>query len=122
MPEKAKRRTFTADYKQRILAEANTCTEPGSIGKLLRREGLYSSHLSKWRAERTRAIQAGLSKPRGRQRQAINPLTNEVARLEKQVQQLQKRLAKAETIIDVQKKLSHLLGLETLDNNIGASS
>src|SRR5210317_852328 len=62
--EKASRRTFTAQYKQRILAQADACSEPGCIGKLLRSEGLYSSHLSKWRSEREQAIRAGLSKQR----------------------------------------------------------
>lgn len=109
--EKPERRTFSAEYKQRILNEADACCEPGCIGQLLRREGLYSSHLSKWRAEREQAIRAGLSKPRGRQRQPKNPLADENARLQREVQQLQARLAQAETIIDVQKKLSQLLGL-----------
>ena len=113
--EKPVRRRFTADYKHRILAEADACTEPGDIGKLLRREGLYRSHLSKWRALREQAVQEGLSNRRGRKAQDKNPLAHENARLQKEVKHLQDRLTQAHTIIDVQKKLSQLLGLnETL--------
>jgi transposase-like protein len=86
--EKPERRTFTADYKQRILTEADACSEPGCIGKLLRREGLYSSHLSKWRTEREKAIHAGLDKQRGRKRQDKNPLADENARLQAEVKRL----------------------------------
>jgi len=109
--EKSVRRRFTAAYKRRILSQADACTEPGAIGELLRREGLYSSHLSKWRAQREAAIHEGLSKPRGRQRQEKNPLAGENARLQKENQRLQARLMQAKTIIEVQKKLSQLLGL-----------
>jgi len=112
--EKAARRTFTAEYKQRILAQADACSEPGCIGKLLRSEGLYSSHLSKWRAEREQAIRDGLSKQRGRKPLDKNPLADENARLQNEVQRLQARLTQAETIIDVQKKLSQLLGLSVM--------
>lgn len=120
--EKATRRTFTADYKQRILAQADACSDPGCIGKLLRSEGLYSSHLSKWRAEREQAIRAGLSKPRGRKPQEPNPLAGENARLQAEIQRLQMRLTQAETIIDVQKKLSQLLGLSEMPAAVGESS
>ena len=119
--EKPERRTFTADYKQRILAEADACSEPGCIGKLLRREGLYSSHLSKWRAEREQAIRNGLSKPRGRKRQEKNPLADENTRLHTEVKRLQARLTQAEAIIDVQKKLSQLLGLSEMPTEAGKS-
>jgi transposase-like protein len=112
--EKPARRTFTAEYKQRILAQADACSEPGCIGKLLRSEGLYSSHLSKWRADREQAIHAGLSKQRGRKPLSKNPLADENARLQDEVQRLQARLTQAETIIDVQKKLSQLLGLNAM--------
>lgn len=110
--EKAKRRAFSREYKQRILREADACEEPGSIGMLLRREGLYSSHLSKWRAEREQANRTGLPKTRGRKPQELNPLVEENARLQLEIRQLKKRLSQAEAIIDVQKKLSCLLGLE----------
>jgi transposase len=120
--EKAARRTFTAEYKQRILAEADACSEPGCIGKLLRSEGLYSSHLSKWRNERQQAIRARLPKQRGRKLLDENPLAAENARLQAEIQRLQVRLTQAETIIDVQKKLSQLLGLSEIPAHTGRAS
>lgn len=105
--EKARRRSFPASYKLRILAEIDRCTEPGQVGVILRREGLYSSHLSKWRQQR----EAGLTpKKRGRKARAVDPQAELVARLEREVARLTDRLEKAETIIAVQKKLSLLLG------------
>ena len=108
--EKPVRRRFTAEYKQRILATADTCTERGDIGELLRREGLYSSHLSKWRTQREQAVREGLSKRRGRKAQNKDPLAEENARLQKEMKRLHERLTQAQTIIEVQKKLSQLLG------------
>ncbi len=120
--EKPARRRFTAEYKQRILAEADACTEPGDIGELLRREGLYSSHLSKWRAQREQAVREGLSKRRGCKSQDKNPLAEENARLQKEIQRLQERLTQAQTLIEVQKKLSQLLGLNETPTHNGQSS
>jgi transposase len=115
---KAKRRKFSAEYKRRILDEADSCTEPGQIGALLRREGLYSSHLTTWRRQRDRGLIQALSpKKRGRKRK--DELEREVARLERENARLQASLEQAEMIIDVQKKLSKLLGLETEENGIG---
>jgi transposase len=115
---KAKRRKFSAEYKRRILDEADSCTEPGQIGALLRREGLYSSHLTTWRRQRDRGLIQALSpKKRGRKRK--DELEREVARLQRENERLQARLEQAEMIIDVQKKLSKLLGLETEENGIG---
>ena len=115
---KAKRRRFTAEYKQRILEEADNCTEPGQIGALLRREGLYSSHLTTWRRQRDRGVVKGLSpKKRGRKRK--DELEREVARLQQENERLQASLEEAEMIIDVQKKLSRLLGLATEENGTG---
>ena len=115
---KAKRRKFSAEYKRRILDEADSCTEPGQIGALLRREGLYSSHLTTWRRQRDRGLIQALSpKKRGRKRK--DELEREVARLQRENTRLQARLEQAEMIIDVQKKLSKLLGLETEENGIG---
>jgi transposase-like protein len=115
---KAKRRNFSAEYKRRILEEANNCTEPGQIGALLRREGLYSSHLSTWRRQRERGALEGLSpKKRGRKRK--DELEREVAKLQRENEQLQARLEQAEGIIEVQKKLSQLLGLATEENGTG---
>lgn len=110
--EKASRRRFTATYKLRVLEEAEGCTEPGQIGALLRREGLYSSHLTTWRRQREAGALAGLA-PRKRGSKA-NPQTSQkqrMAELERENERLRHRLAQAETIIDVQKKVSSLLGI-----------
>ncbi len=115
---KAKRRKFSAGYKQRILEEADNCTEPGQIGALLRREGLYSSHLSTWRRQRDQGLVQALGpKKRGRKRK--DELEREVARLWRENERLQASLEQAETIIEVQKKLSRLLGLATEENGVG---
>ena len=108
---KAKRRTFTAEYKQRILQEADdAAATPGGVGSLLRREGLYSSHLVAWRRERQAGILEAL-KPRKRGRRAErHPLTEENQKLHRQVGQLTEKLRKAELIIEVQKKVAALLG------------
>ena len=109
---KAKRRQFTAAYRLRILREADACTEPGQIGSLLRREGLYSSYLSKWRQQREDGqLQALSSKKRGRKPE--DPSAEELAQLQRENERLRARLEQAEIIIDVQKKLSKLLGLTT---------
>ena len=106
---KAKRRKFATEYKLRIIEEADACTEPGQIGALLRREGLYSSHLSKWRQLRKEGQLQALSKKRGRKAQ--DPSVAELAKLRRETKRLRARLEQAEMIIDVQKKLSQLLGL-----------
>lgn len=107
---KAKRRKFTAEYKLRIVKEADTCTEPGQVGALLRREGLYSSHLSEWRQLRKEGqLQALSAKKRGRKAQ--DPSVAELAELRRENQSLRTHLEQAQIIIDVQKKLSQLLGL-----------
>jgi transposase len=108
----AKRRQFTAKYKLRILEEAERCTERGQIGELLRREGLYSSHLSKWRQQRARGQLEGLT-PRKRGRKGQDPTVAELARLRRENERLRAELEKAEIIIDVQKKLAQLLGQKT---------
>ena len=106
---KAERRKFTAEYKLRILAEADACTKPGQIGALLRREGLYRSHLDKWRKQRREGtLQALAPQKRGRK---PDPQAAELARLRRENERLQKRLQSAETIIEFQKKLALLLGL-----------
>ena len=110
--EKKPRRRFTAGYKLRILEEADACTEPGQIGALLRREGLYSSNLTTWRKQRVEGqLKALRPKKRGRKPQPKNPLAGRVAELQRENQQLKARLKKAETIIEVQKKISELLGI-----------
>ncbi len=111
VPAKARRRTFTAKYKLETLAEADECSAPGELGQLLRRKGLYSSHLSKWRKQREVGALAGLTpKKRGRKPRPVAPQARRVAELERENARLRDKLAKAETIIDVQKKLSQLLG------------
>jgi transposase len=98
---KAKRRRFTAEYKLRILAEADACTQRGAIGALLRREGLYHSHLDKWREQRRAgAFQALNPQKRGPK---PDPQAVEIARLHRENERLQQRLQRAETIIEVQK-------------------
>ena len=105
---KAKRRTFSAEYKLRILNEAGTCRTSGERGALLRREGLYSSHLTNWRRElRDGALNGLQPKKRGPK---SDPLAVENAQLKREVARLQAKLERAETIIEVQKKLSEILG------------
>jgi transposase-like protein len=114
---RAKRRRFNAEYKLRILEEADACSEPGEIGALLRREGLYSSHLTTWRRQRVQGqLEALSSKKRGRKPSVDEVLAKELDALKRENQHLQRRLQQAETIIDIQKKLSGLLGL-TLNEN-----
>jgi transposase-like protein len=107
---RAERRQFTGQYKLRILEEVERCTERGQVGALLRREGLYSSHLSKWRQQRADGQLQALS-PHKRGRKAPEVGVEELARLQRENERLRARLGQAEMIIDVQKKLSRLLGL-----------
>ena len=105
---KAHRRRFTAEYKLRIVREAERCTTPGSIGALLRREGLYSSHLATWREQQA----AGLEPQRRGRKPTANPLSARVVQLERENARLQAKLEKAEIIIDVQKKVAALFAAE----------
>jgi len=110
--EKPVRRRFTVEYKARILAEADACSEPGMLGELLRREGLYSSHLSTWRRQRDEGALAGLTpKRRGRKAKPKNPLADENEQLRRENQRLKEQLRQAELIIDVQKKVSEMLNI-----------
>lgn len=107
---KAQRRRFSATYKQRILEAVEQCADAQSRGQLLRREGLYSSHVSTWRRQRDDGALEGLTpKKRGRKPRAVNPQARRVAELERECSRLRHRLQQAEMIIDVQKKLSRLL-------------
>ena len=109
--EKPVRRRFTAEYKIRMLREADRCTQPGQLGALLRREGLYSSHLNTWRRQRDAGVLAGLApKRRGRKPKADDPVLVENQRLRRENQRLAENLRQAKAIIEVQKKLSELLG------------
>jgi len=122
VPEKAKRRKFDAAYKLRILAEADGCTEHGALGELLRREGLYSSHLRTWREQREAGVLAGLKpRRRGRKAKRKDVVAEENQRLKRDNERLSERLQQAETIIEVQKKVSEILGV-TLPKNSGGNN
>jgi transposase-like protein len=111
-----RRRTFTAAYKAKILAEADAATEAGAIGALLRREGLYSSHLVDWRRRRAEGASKGLEpRPVGRPPKSDSQRAEakEIARLQGKVTSLELRLRQAEIIIEAQKKLAEVLGLLT---------
>ncbi len=110
--EKPVRRRFTAEYKLRILREADRCSESGQLGALLRREGLYSSHLATWRQQRDEGTLAALTpKRRGRKATPDGSLMAENQRLRRENLRLTEKLRQAETIIEVQKKLSEVLGI-----------
>jgi len=110
--EKPVRRRFTAEYKLRILHEADRSSASGQLGALLRREGLYSSLLSTWRQQRDQGTLAGLTpKRRGRKASPDGPLIAENQRLKRETQRLAAKLRQAETIIEVPKKLSEMLGI-----------
>ncbi len=118
VPEKAVRRRFTAAYKQQILEEADRCGQSGELGQLLRREGLYSSLLSTWRRQREKGVLAGLApKRRGRKVKRKDTVALENERLRRENEQLTRRLKQAETIIEVQKKVSEILGIVPPNKN-----
>jgi transposase-like protein len=109
--EKATRRRFTAEYKRRILAEVERCRKPGELGALLRREGLYSSHLTQWRKAMAEEGRLGLEpKKRGRKPKPVNPLAKENERLQKELAKTKAKLEKANIVIEAQKKMAQLLG------------
>lgn len=114
----AKRRRFSASYKIRIVEEAEQCEDQGEIGALLRREGLYSSHLSKWRRLRDQGALAGLSARRGAKPKSKQP---RMKQLERENVRLRKELEKARCIIEVQKKVSQLMELTDSTQNDGSS-
>ena len=105
---KAKRRRFSAAYKLEVLEKADKCIDEGQIGKLLRKEGLYSSHLSNWRRQRRTGALKALAKKRGRK---AKPVDEEKLRLERENERLRRKLAQAEQIIEIQKKVASLLGI-----------
>jgi len=115
--ERPTRRRFSAPYKLRLLREADACMAPGQLGALLRREGLYSSHLANWRKQRDDGAFDTLARPRGRK--PADPAAAELARLRRENAQLQRRLEVAETIIAVQKKVSGLLGITLTEPEAG---
>lgn len=109
VPERPRRRRFSATYKLAVLREVDGATEPGQVGAILRRERLYSSHLVEWRRARERGSLEALARPVGRPRP--NPLAKEVDRLRRENARLSARLATAERIIEIQGKVSELLGI-----------
>jgi len=105
--ERAKRRSFSAKYKLEILEQAEACTRPGEIGELLRREGLYTSHLTAWRKQRKNGALKELGKPRGRK--PVDRRDAEIAQLERKLGRAEAELAKARRVIDIQGNVSALL-------------
>ena len=109
---KASRRRFTVEYKLGLLKEADTCSGPGALGALLRREGLYASNLYTWKRQRDQGVLSGLTpKKRGRKESGRDPFLAENDKLRKEIDRLTRRLKQAEAIIDVQKKISQILGI-----------
>lgn len=110
---KARRRHFSAEYKRKILAEVDACTKAGEISALLRREGLYSSNLVEWRRARDRGALAALTpKKRGPAAKVAHPLERKVAELQRDNVRLQRRVERAEALVELQKKVSELLGIQ----------
>ena len=114
---KATRRRFSAEYKLKVLREADACRKPGEIGALLRREGLYSSNLVTWRRQREKGeLSALFPRKRGPAPREKNPLASKVAALEKENVRLKARAERAEALVDLQKKVSEILGIELKRN------
>ncbi len=109
--ERAKRRRFTAKYKLHVLEKADACREPGEVAALLRREGLYSSHLTDWRRARREGALGALGKQRGPIGRRRDPVARENEQLRKENARLQQRLKQAEMILEIQKKASEILGI-----------
>jgi transposase len=105
--EQAKRRSFTAEYKAKILAEADACTRPGEVGELLRREGLYTSHLTYWRKQRKDGAMKELGQPRGRK--PGDRRDQEITALKRKLERSEAELAKARRVIAIQGNVSALL-------------
>jgi len=117
VPERAVRRRFTAEYKLRILKEAESCTKNGQLGSLLRREGLYSSNITTWKRQLDKGTLAALSpRKRGPKAKRPDPSARRIAELERENERLNKKLRQAETIIDVQKKISEILQIPLTEN------
>ena len=107
---KATRRRFTVEYKRAIVREADACKTPGAIGALLRREGLYSSHLTTWRGARERGELAGAPKKRGPARRVVDSRDAKLAEQAREIIRWQKRAERAEALVELQKQVAALLG------------
>src|SRR2546426_5241149 len=112
---KATRRQFTVEYKRKIVREADGCKTPGAIGALLRREGLYSSHLTTWRAARERGELAGAPKKRGPRRRVSDPRGQKLAAQERELTRGKERAEPAEALVELQKQVAALLGTPLAD-------
>ncbi len=112
---KTKRRRLTSEYKLRILEELDRCTEPGEKGAIMRREGIYSSSVTEWRRARDAGALGALDKLRGR-KPKYDHRDNQINKLEGELLQLKKKLAQAEAIIEVQKKVSEIFGVSNQEN------
>jgi transposase-like protein len=112
---KATRRRFTVEYKRKIVREADACKTPGTVGALLRREGLYSSHLTTWRAARERGELAGAPKKRGPERQVADPRDKKLAEQVREISRWQQRAERAEALVELQKQIAALLGTPLTD-------
>ena len=117
---KGKRRQYAAEYKLRILREMEECKGSGEVGALLRREGLYSSLVSKWREQSERGSLTGLSGQRRGPK--VDPQAKELERLQRENKRLQEKSERAELIIEVQKKVARLLGVPLEENNLNEDS
>jgi transposase len=116
------RRRFTVEYKLRILREADKCTRSGEVGALLRREGLYSSALSQWRQARDRGDLSGPGiRKRGPEGRPVDSRDRRIRELEREIRRLRSRLERAEALIDVQKKVSELLGVDLPESDEGSA-
>ena len=107
---KATRRRFTVEYKRTVVREADACKTPGAVGALLRREGLYSSHLTTWRTARERGELAGAAKQRGPARRVVDPRDKRITELERERTRWQQRAERAEALVELQKQVAALLG------------
>jgi transposase len=115
---KAARRRFTAEEKRRILKEADACKERGELGALLRREGIYSSHLSSWRAAAAQRELAALApKKRGPVPKVVDARDRKIAEQERELARWKKRAERAEAVVALQKKVSEILGIELPDSD-----
>lgn len=120
VPAKARRRTFSAEYKRRLLREADACKQPGEIAALLRREGLYSSHLTEWRKARDRGDLAGGTKARGpAPKPAPDARDRRIAELERENARLDRRARRAEAMVELQKKVAVLMAALENDESGG---
>ena len=108
--ERAARRRFTAEYKLQVLRQADQCAGVGELGALLRREGLYSSHLTTWRTARERGDLAGVPKKRGPVRRVADPRDKKLAEQERELSRWKKRAERAEALVELQKQMAALLG------------